>query len=74
LPLLAALGATHIVVGETWSTEGAASHRNFLKLLLQNNLSLIVTFTLPSGKPDRLEDSDYQALRDNVWRELVFDS
>lgn len=65
--MIKALGATHVIVGETWSTEGGQTgHKNFVKLVKEYNLSLIVSFTLPSGKPDRLEDSDYQLLKDNV--------
>lgn len=71
LKLIRGMGVTHVVVGETWSTDGAASHKNFIQTVKNNNLSLIVSFTLPSGKPDRLEDTDYQALRDNRKKAFV---
>lgn len=59
------LGATHVLVSDNWSADGGKEHADFMNLIAQNDLKLIVTFPLPLRNPD-MTDDDFKEASDEV--------
>lgn len=65
LPMIKKMNATHVLVSDNWSADGGKEHAEFMSLIAENDLKLIVTFPIPLRSPDMTE-SDFKEITDEV--------
>ena len=72
---MSALGVTHLIVSENWSTAGTNVHDAFLNIIKSYDMKLIITYALPmrddgeSITPDKAK-FDFESLMKvkSVWK------
>eukprot|EP01126_Amoeba_proteus_P063699 TRINITY_DN8804_c0_g1_i1.p1 TRINITY_DN8804_c0_g1~~TRINITY_DN8804_c0_g1_i1.p1 ORF type:complete len:289 (-),score=50.68 TRINITY_DN8804_c0_g1_i1:1239-2105(-) len=69
LPMIKALGATHVIVSDNWAADGTAVHDSFLSLAGNNSLQVIVKYSLPTQ--DGLSDDEFKAKTDKAKNDFL---